>query len=165
MSELDSLLRLLDDAPPRSAQVVRRYAIEGKSLEQLAGLYQVDLERAKVLVFRAFLDVQSGGTARLSDADEVPRIAAFFDSAASSDLRALKERFTAHAAAVQQRIDQATEAFEQSPDRQRDEWFRRVAIVVVIALSAYFYWRESTKPRPPNEKRPLLVPAPATPNP
>ncbi|MFO0593959.1 MAG: hypothetical protein U0228_01610 [Myxococcaceae bacterium] len=166
MSELDTLLRLLDGAPPRSAQLVRRDAVEGKSLEELARLYQVDLAQLKVLLFRAWLDVQSGGTARVADADEPAQIAGLLDPAAPpSDLRALRERFTLHAPEVQKAIDAAVDAFEKSPDRKTDEWVRRAAIVIVIALSAYFYWREATKPRPPNEKRPLLVPAPANPGP
>ena len=59
MSEVDALFRLLTDALPRSAEVVKRVTLAGMDFPQLATLYGVDVPRAQILVFRSFLDVLS----------------------------------------------------------------------------------------------------------
>jgi hypothetical protein len=147
MSDVDDLFTLLSDAPPRSLEIVKRFALEGMTLEQLAALYDVGVPEARVLVFRALLDVESGGTKRVRDADEGELASPFVEK-----LRGNRE-------ALLLRLREAAVAFANSPDRTRDEWVRRLAIVVVLALTAFFYWRENSKPRPPPEKRPILAPA------
>ncbi|MEW5742020.1 MAG: hypothetical protein AB1938_24105 [Myxococcota bacterium] len=63
-------------------------------------------------------------------------------------LRAL----AAHRDAVRQRIAAAEEAAARSPARARETWLRRLAIVAILALSAWFYWKEQQRPPkpPPN---------------
>lgn len=161
MSEVDALFRLLTAAPPRSAQIVKRFALKGESLEALGTAFAVELPEAKVLVLRALLDVQSGGTARVSDADEPALVAAVFDDPASShELAQLVSKLRSNAGPLDEKLARAADDFERSPDRGRDEWLRRLAIALVIGLSAYFYWREQNKPRPPPEKRPIVAPQP-----
>jgi|APLak6261675434_1056106.scaffolds.fasta_scaffold01440_4 hypothetical protein len=151
MSEVDALFELLSHAPPRERALVQRVAFEGLSLEAVAQLYDVDLPRAKVLVFRALQTV--AGRAPLSDEAE----AAVIDRP-ESEAAALLARLKTHRVELQARLEKAAVAFAQSPDRVRDEWVRRLAIVVVLALTAFFYWREQNKPRPPPEKRPTVQP-------
>jgi hypothetical protein len=147
MSDVDELFQLLSAAPPRSLELVRRFALEGMPLEMLAGLYDVSPDEAKVLVFRALLDVESGGTRRVSDADEPGALQAMDASPLLARLRGNREELLL-------RLREAAVAFANSPDRARDEWLRRIAIVLVLALTAFFYWRDENKPRPPPERRP-----------
>ena len=149
MSQVDALFRLLTEAPPRSAEIVRRVALDGLALEQVAQLFNVGLPEAEVLVFRALVDVRSGGSERVRDGAERDGVRE----------RELLELLKAHRAPLQARLAEAAQAYAASPDRNRDEWLRRLAIVVVLALTAFFYWREQHKPRPPPEKRPTVQPA------
>jgi hypothetical protein len=161
MSEVDALFRLLTAAPPRSAQIVKRYALKGESLESIGAAFSVGHPEAKRLVLRALLDVPSGGTARLNDADEPALVGRVFHEVhGPHELSQLVKRLRTNAAELEQRLQRAAEEFERSPDRGRDEWLRRLAIAVVIGLTAFFYLREQNKPRPPPEKRPVFVPRP-----
>ena len=161
MSEASALHRLLAQAPPRSAEVVKRVTLDGLDLAALAGLFGVDEERARVLVFRAFLDVHSGGAAAVPDAEEARELRAFFAGEAgpvATPLLTLRAQLEANRDALRARLEAAAKEWEASPAREREEWLRRLAIVLVLALSAFFYWREQHKPRPPPERRPTVVP-------
>lgn len=161
MSEASALFRLLSNAPPRSAEVVKRVTLEGQGLDALAALYGVDAPRAEVLVFRAFLDVHSGGTAVLPDEAEATEVRAFFsggEGATATALRTLRSQLEANRDALRALLEKAAVEWERSPSRGREEWLRKLAIVLVLALSAFFYWREQQKPRPPPERRPTVAP-------
>ncbi|MFT3707054.1 MAG: hypothetical protein QM817_05230 [Archangium sp.] len=135
--------------------------MRGATLEELSKLYAVTPEQGRLLVLRALLDVESGGTHRVADADEPSLAAAVFDAQPSTDplttrLRGLIERLKNNAAPVTEKLRVAAEEFEKSPDRSRDEWLRRLAIVAVLALTAFFYLRESNKPKVVLLPRPML---------
>lgn len=131
MSQADALFRTLSDAPPRSLQIVRRAFLEGLSTEQLASLYGITPEATLVLVDRALAD-----------------------TGLSESRTALVE----HRTELIRRLDAAAIEWAKSPDRQRDERLRQLAIVVVLALTAFFYWREANKPLPPPHPRPVARP-------
>ena len=177
MSEVDALFRLLTDAPPRSAEIVKRVALGGMGFPELGKLYGVDVPQAQVLVFRAFLDVLSGGTIRVPDASEEREVLAMLNpvrpergipgpqvpepSLAGTQgerVRRVWDQLSAHKEELEQRLAKAAQDFATSPDRGRDEWLRRIAIVLVLALTAFFYVREQNKPHPPPQKRPVVVP-------
>lgn len=163
MSEVDALYRLLNVAPLRSAEIVKRVTLAGTDFPAIAALYGVDEARARVLVFRAFLDVQSGGSLRVPDDREAVEIEAMTRADAPStgegaEARQLWNRLVEHREGLKARLDKAAAEFAASPDRDRDEWLRRLAIVIVLALTAYFWWREQTKPLPPPQKRPTTAP-------
>lgn len=163
MSEVDALFRLLNAAPPRSAEIVKRVALAGTDFPALAALYGIDEGRARVLVFRAFLDVQSGGSLRVPDDREAVEVEAMTRTEAPStsegaEARRLWNRLAEQREGLQARLDKAAAEFAASPDRDRDEWLRRLAIIIVLALTAYFWWREQTRPLPPPQKRPTTAP-------
>ena len=163
MSEVDALFRLLTDAPPRSSEIVRRVALAGMDFPQLASLYGVDLPRAQVLVFRALLDVISGGSARVPDSREPAEVEAMVSGTSSSgegaEARKLWDRIRQNGQALEEKLKQEARDFAASPDRNRDEWLRRAAIVLVLALTAFFYWREQNKEKPPLQRRPVITDA------
>lgn len=162
MPEVDALFRLLTDAPPRSAEIVKRVSLAGIDLPALATLYAIDLPRAQILLFRALLDVGSGGKTRVPDSREPAEVAAMLEGTAGTgegaEARRLWERLKAHREELKARLAKSAADYAASPDRDRDELFRRVAIVVVLALTAFFYWREQHKPLPPPQKRPVIAP-------
>ena len=141
---------------------------------EVGALYGVDVPRAQVLVFRALLDVMSGGTARVPDVREDAEVLAMVgpspcplpaSQGEGFQVRKLWDQLTAHREAFKVRLDQSAAAFAASPDRMRDEWLRRIAIVVVLALTAFFYWREQTqaasrRPRSARSSRPSPRPDP-----
>ena len=163
MSEVDALFRLLHDAPPRSAEIAKRVVLGGMGFPEVARLYGVDVARAHVLVFRALLDVATGGTARVGDAEEPSQIElmlALSPSGEGSQVRDLWQQLERNREELKVRLDRAAAEFAASPDRGRDEWVRRLSIVLVLALTAYFWWAEKTKPHPPPQKRPTIVAPP-----
>ena len=167
MSEVDALFRLLTAAPPRSAEIVKRLTLAQTPLPELAALYGVDLPRMQVLAFRALLDVLSGGSARVPDAREPAELEVLLGERQAAqgegaDVRRLWNQLTAHRVELEAQLTKAAAAFEASPDRSRDEWLRKAAIVIVLALTAFFYFREANKPHPPPQKRPTTT-APFTP--
>lgn len=164
MSEVDALVRKLTAAPPRSAEIVKRYALRDVSPAALGPLFEVEEPQARRLLLRALLDVSSGGTLAVSDADEATLLPQVLDAAPvvtplAQELVVLVAKLRANSDEVTEALRKAAEAFEASPDRVRDEWLRRAAIVLVLALTAFFYWRDQNKPRPPPEKRPTVAPA------
>lgn len=159
MSEVDALFRLLNDAPPRSAMIVKRFIFGGNDLDALAKLYGLDVPHAQVMLFRAFLDVHSGGKARIPDSREAAEVSAMIASSGSGEgaqARRLWDSMSQHRDELKVKLEKAAAEYAASPDRDRDEWLRRAAIVLVLALTAFFYYREKTKPLPPHQKRPVL---------
>ncbi|MBL8914790.1 MAG: hypothetical protein JNM17_29055 [Archangium sp.] len=151
-SEVAALFRLLSAAPPRSAEIVKRYTLGKQPLDALATLYAVTPENAQRVVLRALLDVDSGGTEHIKDSDEPTLAQAVLLGTPSTDalvvrLRSLIDRLNSNAEPLREELARAAEAFEKSPDRSRDDWLRRLAIIVVLLLTAYFYWRENNKPK------------------
>ncbi len=162
MSEVDALFRLLTDAPPRSAEVVKRVSLAGMDLAALAALHGIDLPRAQILLFRSLLDVSSGGKARVPDAREPAEVTAMLEGGAATGegaaARRLWDQLATHREELRARLAKSAAEYAASPDRDRDELYRRIAIVVVLALTAFFYWREANKPLPPHQKRPVIAP-------
>ena len=78
-------------------------------------------------------------------------------------MRQLWERLSRNRDELRAMLEKSAAEYAASPDRDRDEWFRRAAIVLVLALTAYFYWREETKPHPALQKRPIIQPVTVTP--
>ena len=77
-----------------------------------------------------------------------------------SQVRDLWQQLERNREELKVRLDRAAAEFAASPDRGRDEWVRRLSIVLVLALTAYFWWAEKTKPHPPPQKRPTIVAPP-----
>lgn len=158
MSEVDALFRLVQAAPPRSAEIVKRFTLRRTSLEELATLYAVTPALARILVLRALVDVEGGP--RVPAPDEPELAAAVFDGAPGDSrataLRSLIEKLQSHAEPLTQKLRVAAEEFEKSPDRARDEWVRRFAIVLVLALTWYFWRQQENKPKVVLLPRPML---------
>lgn len=163
MSEVDELLRTLLAAPPRSASIVKQVALARRPLGNVAHQFGVDEARAKVLVFRATVEVMTGRACTVPDAREALEVAALFadgheGAREGAEAKAFLARLERNAPQLTAALAKAAAEFEASPDRRRDERVRYALIALVLALTAFFYWREQTRPKPPPQKRPLLAP-------
>lgn len=111
---VDALATALTAAHPRSVQLLRRAFLEPLPRAEFDALYGVSPAAGDALIARALEDAKLNGHEA-----------------------ALQE----HRAELLARLDAAAKAWAASPDRVRDERLRQLAIVIVLALTAYFYWR------------------------
>jgi hypothetical protein len=157
------LAQRLFRTPPREARVVYERLVAGKTRAEAAAYWGVSREAGDVLLLRAALAFESGAiptaapfgieatTARaLGDALEgsapAPEVA---------QLSALLHEVLAQKTEVDTAWRELQRAAEASPRRRVETWARRAAIVAIIGLTAFFYWREKNKPpvRPHLEQR------------
>jgi hypothetical protein len=141
------LTQKLLSMPPRSAQVLGHRFVQGLDRDACAKLYGVTPEAWDVLLWRAARDFEGGPVRPERFEDEQAHAATL--RAQLEDGHALNE-LVAHRAEVQRLLDQAEAQAEASPERKRETTLRWVAIAVIAALSAYFYWRQQERE---NEKR------------
>ncbi|MDY7233206.1 hypothetical protein [Hyalangium rubrum] len=157
-----SLARLLRALPPRAAALLRRRLVRGDSLEASATFYGVSAEALSLHLLREALalTVAAGGSARApANADEEEAWARQFTAAleretatvspALADPVALCRRFLA----VGHEVETALEAIESeetaSPRRRREDFLRRLAVALLLAVAAYFYWAQPREPEAP----------------
>jgi hypothetical protein len=112
----DALFQALTAAHPRSVQIIRRAFLEDLPREKFEQLYGITPAAADALIARALEDAKVTG---------------------QND--ALRD----HRVELLLKLDAAAKAWAASPDRLRDERLRQLAIIVVIALTAFFYWQQS----------------------
>ena len=112
----DALFTALSSAHPRSVQIIRRALLEDLPREKFEQLYGITPPAADALIARALEDAELTG-----------------------QHDALRE----HRVELLLKLDAAAKAWAASPDRARDERLRQLAIIVVLALTAFFYWQQS----------------------
>ncbi len=142
----ETLHAALASVPARDALVLRFRFLEGDSRETSALRYGLTPEIYDLLLERSarpFLARLRGQSARvLPDAEEAAAAAALRDHT-PAELVALAE----HRDAVKALLIAAEAAAEKSPQRARENWLRRIGIVLILAATAYFYWQEQ-QPKP-----------------
>lgn len=150
MADPAQLTRALLEVHPRAAQVVATVALEGLSVETAAERYGTTAPAFAVNLCRATQaldDVLNGRTTPLrSDADDA--LAAEALARGEGPLAALLAELRAHGPDVRLRLEQAAKDAETGPARTRETWLRRAAIVLILALTAYFWWRDGRLPLP-----------------
>ncbi len=156
--ELADALRAI---PPRAAQVLGYRLLEGHDANACAEHYGVTAEAFDVLLLRSAhpLAARFGFAQPLPDdfaAEQAMAtgLRAALESNADDPLAAPLRALAAEKDAVRALLLQAEEAYLRSPAAQRELWLRRLAIVVVLALSAWFWWREQESKKPHLEPRP-----------
>jgi hypothetical protein len=165
---LSAALRAL---PPRPAALLRRRWVQGEPLEACAGFYGVTPEALSIHVLRESLALTAavgGSTRPPASPDEEEAWARQLSAAleretataspALLDTVALCRRLRAAGPEVEAALAAAERQLEDSPHRKREELIRRIAVGLLLALAAYFYWSRppepgSAPPRPPAEAR------------
>jgi hypothetical protein len=133
----------LAKTPARSAQVLSHRLLEAKSREACAALYGLPLEAWDVLFLRATQDFERALGRSVATGDESAAARRLSDSL-TPELRELE----AHREELKRLIDKAHADYEASPSHTLEVWARRIAIIVIVALTAWFYWREERQKKP-----------------
>lgn len=136
MTDAEVLWRALCRLPPRSAQLLVFRFVEERSPEESARLYgispdalQTHLDRAGALFVRA-----------LQDPDGPPLLPD--DEPSGADDREALRRLRENATLVRQVAEAQARAEEDSPARRREDWLRRVALAVLVAVALWLYLRQ-----------------------
>lgn len=154
--DADTSYRALTQVHPRSAQVLVAHFVaqtpkgDGRSFTEFAGFYGVPEASAKVLLWRAVREFEAAlrgapvGPPLPFDQEvrEAEALHIALERSASSPIIDALRALTTNAPTLRQRIRDAERAEVESPSYARETWLRRIAIVVVLALSAWFYWKD-----------------------
>ncbi|WP_224372983.1 hypothetical protein [Hyalangium versicolor] len=160
---------LLRDLPPRPAALLRRRLVQRAPLDASAAFYGVTPEALSVNLLREALSLTAtaGGSARPPGSAEeeaawARQLTAALEretapvSPALVDTVALCRRLLAVGPEVESALDAAERAESASPRRQREDLLRRVAVGLLLALAAWFYW---TRPPDPPTPPPRFLPS------
>jgi hypothetical protein len=170
----------ISSAPAFASVLSARFVAEtasgaGRDQASFAKFYGIELPAADLLLFRASIAfeaaLEGAPPPPARDFDDERRAAAEFIAALESPTPPTSQRLgrlvdalralTTHAAILRDRLAAAERAELESPGYARETWLRRIAIVLVLALSGWFYlkddlvrrWRQwttdVTQPAPP----------------
>jgi len=161
VADADTLYLALTRVHPRTLQVlVARFVAktderDGRSQSAFGTFYGIPEAAAKVLLWRAVVELEAALANRPAPGplhfEEEQRKAETLCAALeaplppqSPELGRLVESLTAlhgSAAVLRERLARAEQAELSSPGYARETWLRRIAIVIVLAVSAWFYWQ------------------------
>jgi hypothetical protein len=139
--------------------MLSRWLLEERSLDACAAFYGVSREAFSIHALRAAqaLTRAVGLPARppVSDEEETTWARMLAEtleggtapvSAALVSTVEVCRRLRAVRAEVRAAQEAAERAEADSPRRRRDEWLRRIAVAVLLALTAYLYWSRPAEP-------------------
>jgi hypothetical protein len=163
VSSPDELAAALMRAPPRDTKVLSEWLLEGRGRAEAAAYWGVREDAADLMLLRAARALEAALANRAPGPPaefglEASHARALADALAGAPpaadlalLAGLVKELVAHRDAVQARYRELQDQYEASPQARNETWGRRLAIVLVLALTAYFYWAE--KNRPPEPRR------------
>jgi hypothetical protein len=146
----DQLLTRLLALQPRFLQVLAHVAFEDGDVSSLAAKYAIGRPQAERLLSRALQSLE--GSPVVND-DNDSQVTVFIQQN-----KTLLELRT-HSAALKAGLSAAELREAQSPRRRYEPMLRWVAIVLIVGLSAYFWWKEREQARVPQRRS-----APPTPH-
>ncbi|MFZ5471146.1 MAG: hypothetical protein ACOZIN_17125 [Myxococcota bacterium] len=156
--EIERIRLRLQALPPRSAQVLYLRQVQGMNREACARFYGVTLPALDVMTLRAARAYAQTPAPLPREEEEAlgARLAFALEGSATStpappELVAPLTRLREVGPMLRQRMEEAEREEESSPSRRRETWIRRALVVLIVALSAYFYLdrQGSDTPRPP----------------
>ncbi|MBN1207243.1 MAG: hypothetical protein JXB05_20325 [Myxococcaceae bacterium] len=149
-----ALAEVLRKLPPRPVALLRRCLARGESLEACAAFYGVTPAALSANLLREALALTeaAGGGPRPPESPEeeaawARQLSAALEretatvSPALSDTVALCRRMLAVGPQVELALEAADRAEAASPRRKREDLLRRLAVGLLLALAAYFYWK------------------------
>jgi hypothetical protein len=178
--DVEALFAALTRLHPRSLQVLlARFVAQGpsgpgRSPEAFAAFYGVEQPAADVLLWRAASELEASLSGKpppapasfpeeLAAAQDLARALAAALPASSPRLVTLVDALrslTTHADAIRDRLSAAERAELESPQYARETWLRRMAIVLVLALSGWFYFKDDLVLRWRQWTTPVTQPSP-----
>jgi hypothetical protein len=169
-----ALIAALRGLEPRASALLVRRLVEGRSQEACAAFYGVPVEAFSVLLVRAggALARGAGLAAREPSGDDEEAAWARLlagalereDAPALAALGPVVEvcrRLRAAGPEVAAGLEATAKAELESPHRRREEWLRRLAVALLLALTAYLYL--SRPEEPARRRRPAIQVQPLEP--
>jgi hypothetical protein len=154
-----ALCEALRHLEPRPAAVLTRRLLEERPLDACAAFYGVSREAFALLLLRAAQSLTRalGLPARPPVSEDEERTWARMltetleggtapVAAALVSTVEVCQRLRATRAEVQAALDAAEREEENSPRRRRQDLLRRLAVAVLLALTAYLYWTRPAEP-------------------
>ncbi|HEX4620524.1 MAG TPA: hypothetical protein VH208_03065 [Myxococcaceae bacterium] len=146
MEALRDRLRAME---PRAAHVLVMRWVDGRSRAECAAAFGIRPEAFDVKLWRAtraLLEPDARMERFESEQLAAAALARAMDGGAAAEpgvasAATLASELRAHAPALRAALDAAARADEDSPARRREDWLRRGAIVLIVALTAFFYLR------------------------
>jgi hypothetical protein len=149
-----ALAEVLRKLPPRPSALLRRCLARGESMEACAAFYGVTPEAFATNLLREALALTeaAGGSPRAPESpDEEAAWARQLSttleretasvSPALADTVLLCQRIRAQGPQVEVALEAADRAEAASPRRKREDLLRRLAVGLLLALAAWFYWK------------------------
>lgn len=169
----EQLASALFTAPPREARILADRLLHGRTRAEAAALWGVGPDAADLMLLRAARAFEAALAQRPAaappefglEATLARELAGALEgrpaSAPAEALAAPLRQVVAEKAAVQSRWQALVLEAEASPRRRLETWARRLAILAILALVAFFEWRSQHKekqpvryePRPANRSR------------
>ncbi|MBJ6763965.1 hypothetical protein JGU66_24600 [Myxococcaceae bacterium JPH2] len=150
---------------PRAAAVLVRRLVERRPSPECATWYGIPIESFQVLLLRSgvALSRRLGAPARPPEsADEETAWARMLDTALERDSAPLPvalvpvadacRRLNATGPEVEAALADAARADAESPKRRREDWLRRLAVLALLAVTAWLYWTRPPEPTPRPER-------------
>jgi hypothetical protein len=161
-AEPAALLQALGALHSRAAQVLIFRCLEGRPPQECAALYGVDVPQWEILFLDAARALASD-TAPLDDSIRktlARRLQAELATPVAEPLPATKAvaALSANAQEVQRLLAEAEQRAAASPERAREGWIRRLAVVLIIGVSLFVWLRERNKPPAPTPSHNTLPP-------
>ena len=161
----DSYRAALAQLSPRAAQALRLRVLEGRSAQECAHFFGIEPAVFGLMLLRATCELEAleqPGSARpnpdlASEQAQARALEAGLAGGATSEridrlkaMGAMGPEILSHLAAMER-------AHERSPAFKRETFIRRSLVLVVLLLTAFFYWRSRSlptfQPRPPLRAR------------
>ncbi len=171
----NELQRALGQMPSRAAQTLILRCLEGRSIQTCAELYGIGVSQWQILFFDAARALAADARpipdpqrAVLADRLQRALVSLQHDEAGDALLRdpviaplaALLQSLVDQREEVQRLLLEAERVAASAPARVRETWLRRLAVVVIIAVSLFVWLRERNKTPAPNPSHFPLPPRP-----
>ncbi len=154
MLTVDRVVAALGQLTPHASHLLRSFALAAPSVDRLAALEGIGEPQATIALLRAARELAQAldGQRRppLSDHEEAsvaPRFAQALALRATGGEAALILELVALAPALGPALEQQRDAETRSPRHRAETLLRWVAIVAIVALSAWFYWKDHDHPK------------------
>jgi hypothetical protein len=144
-ADVDRFRQDLEGLSPRAFQAIQLRMLEARSREECARFFGIPPESFDIMLLRAAAELLHF-QGQLPWAEEVRQAAVLaqaLETPSPSDPRAAALRRLGEVREpLRQALRDAEAAREASPARTRELWIRRALIVVIVALTAWFYLRQ-----------------------
>jgi hypothetical protein len=151
---VDRVVAALGQLTPHASHLLRSFALATPSVDQLATLEGIGAPQAAIALLRASRELTQAldGQPRppltdAEEADQAPRFAQALTRRESTPEAELVLDLVALAPQLGPALERQRQADARSPRHRAETVLRWVAIVGIVALSAWFWWKDHDHPK------------------